>query len=138
MAILHWFYTNTATEQYSITQEESLGETSQGESRADAIVLRIFCRPGGSFYGYEILVGESKKLGEGWLGAEDQLSRHCSGVNIDSGQVYGFVHVGLHLQLYKADKGVLTPQTGRLHMRNDVAAITSWFQWMKQNPLPTR
>ena len=123
-------------ERFHVFQEESLGETEDDESRVDAAVLKILSRPGGSPYAYDYCLVESKKAGKSWTAAEDHLSRHCGGVTIDTKKVYGIVHVGMEIQFFRGDHGVLTQMSGRLHLRTDVAHITAMFEYLKRYPLP--
>jgi hypothetical protein len=64
------------------------------------------------------------------------LSRHCAGTENKSGQVYGIIHIELHVQFFTANRGVLTALSSRLHIQNDDNAITAMFANMKRRPLP--
>ncbi len=99
-------------------------------------VLKITSRPGGSLYAYDYCLVESKKAGKNWGETQHHLSRHCGGTENQSGQVYGIVHIGLHIQFFTANRGVLTALSGGLHIRNDVNTITNMLGNMKSRPLP--
>jgi hypothetical protein len=134
MEVLRHFFLDSAG--FHVYQEESRGELYQAESKADMAVLKVLSRPGGSFYTYDFLMVESKRADQSWPATEIQLSRHCGGTDNPSGQVYGIVHVGLYMQFFKADRGVLTPLSARLHIRNNVNDITAWFGHVIRTPLP--
>lgn len=134
MAVLKYFFLED--EGFDVLQEESRGETAPGESRADMAVLKITARPGGSMYAYDYCLVESKTARESWAETEDHLGRHCEGTDNQSGQVYGIVHIGLYVQFFTANKGTLAALSGRLHVRNDVNAVTTMFESMKRHPLP--
>jgi hypothetical protein len=85
-----------------------------GVSKADASILKILARPGGSTYSYDFCLVESKKAGRSWPAIEDQLSRYCGGAQVDSRKVYGIFYVGMMIQFFRADAGVLTLMSGRL------------------------
>jgi hypothetical protein len=120
---------------FDVLQEECRGELDQTESRADVAVLKITSRPGGSMYAYDYSLIESKKADKSWTDTHDHLSRHCGGTENQSGKVYGIIHIGLHVQLFTADHGILTPLSGVLHLRRDVGLLTSHFTAMKNRPL---
>ncbi|OCK78657.1 hypothetical protein K432DRAFT_444463 [Lepidopterella palustris CBS 459.81] len=134
MSILKYFFKEA--DGFDVFQEESRGELSQAEPRADMTVLMILNRPGGSFYAYDFCLVESKKANGNWNDTKIQLSRHCGGTKNESGQVYGIVHIGLYVQFFKAQAGVLTALSNPLHLQNDVNTVTNWFNFMKSSPLP--
>lgn len=134
LAVLRHFFKET--EDYEVVQEESLGEFADHESRADASVLKILARPGGSTYSYDYCLVESKKLGRNWAETEDQLSRHCGGTQNESRRVYGIVHVGLEIKFFRGNAGWLEGISQPLHLRRDVRTIAEWFEFLKRNPLP--
>ncbi|KAF2798615.1 hypothetical protein K505DRAFT_357373 [Melanomma pulvis-pyrius CBS 109.77] len=109
----HFFQEN---EGFDVLQEESRGDLNQNESRVD--------------------IAEIKKAGRSWTETEDHLSRYCAGIENQSGQVYGIIQIGLYLQFFTANRGVLTALSGGLHMCNDVNAITTMIENMKLEPLP--
>lgn len=122
------------SEGFDVTQEETRG-VSGASSIPDIIVLKIIARVGGSMYPFDYCMIESKALGESWGGTEGQLSLHCQGTDNPSEQVYGIVHVGMHIQVYTADQGALTAVSDRMHLRNNVTDVTNWLQNIKHNPL---
>ncbi|KAF2835299.1 hypothetical protein M501DRAFT_999347 [Patellaria atrata CBS 101060] len=132
MAILRYFFKED--EGFDVFQEESRGETSQGESRPDMTVLKITARPGGSTYAYDYCLIESKKAGESWDATQDHLSRHYGGTENPSREVYGIVQIGLCIRFFTARNGVLTAQSGYLHVRDDVNDITAGMENMKRRP----
>lgn len=134
VAILKHFFLED--ERFDVFQEDSRGESDEFESRADMAVLKITSSPGGSHYAYDYCLVESKRANQSWTVAQDHLSRHCGGTENDSAQVYEIVHIGLYLQFFTADRGILTALSGGLHIRNDVNTITSMFEEMKNCPLP--
>ncbi|KAF2464444.1 uncharacterized protein BDR25DRAFT_319185 [Lindgomyces ingoldianus] len=134
IAVLKHFFLED--EGFDVLQEESRGELDQNELRVDMAVLKITSRPGGSLYAYDYCLVESKKADRSWTETEHHLSRHCASTENQSGQVYGIVHIGLYVQFFTADRGVLTALSGGLHIRNDVNAITTMFGNMKRQPLP--
>jgi hypothetical protein len=121
---------------FSVYQEESAGEKSQGESKPDMSVLKVLSRPGGSPYHYDYCMVESKKLGRNWDEAIDHLTRHCAGNGNESGQVYAIVQIGLEIQFYKWNGGRLNTLGGRLHLRREVTIVTPWFGHLVKNPSP--
>ena len=121
---------------FDVLHEESRGEMEQDESKVDIAVLKILARPGGSNYSYDYCLIESKEAGRSWSATEDHLSRPCAGTKNASERVYGAVHVGLFVQFFTTHRGILTPMSGRLHLRNDVNAVTTMIERMKRNPLP--
>jgi len=134
VAVLKYFFLED--EGFDVFQEESRGEADQSTSRADMTVLKITARPGGSMYAYDYCLIESKRAGRGWAETENHLSRHCVGTENHSGQVYGIVHIGLLIQFFTANRGVLTALSGPLHIRDDVNTISTMFGSMKRRPLP--
>ncbi len=134
MSMLRYFFTED--EGFDVCQEEPRGELDQTESRADMTVLKLKARPGGSMYAYDYCLVESKRANRSWTDTQNHLSRHCGGTENQSGRVYGIVHVGLHVQFFNSNRGVLTPLSGGLHVRNDVNTITTMFQDMKRRPPP--
>ncbi|KAF2803694.1 uncharacterized protein BDZ99DRAFT_160354 [Mytilinidion resinicola] len=75
LAILKHFFVEA--EGFDVVQEESLGETTVGETQADMSVLKILARPGGSMYAYDYCLVESKRADRSWPLTRDHLSRHC-------------------------------------------------------------
>jgi hypothetical protein len=134
VTMLRYFFTED--EDFDVLQEESRGEIGQAESIVDAVVLKVLWRPGGSSYGYDYCMVESKRAGISWTKTYDHLSRHCAGTGNSSGRVYGIVHIGLYVQMFSADHGILTPMSGRLHLRNDAGLLTTLFASIRDRPVP--
>jgi hypothetical protein len=134
MAVLKHFFLEE--DGFDILQEESRGELDQTESIVNMAVLKIICRPGGSQYSYDYCLVESKKANKSWTETEEHLRRHCAGTENQSRQVYGIIHIGLHVQFFTAQRGTLMRLSGRLHIRHDVNAITTMLGNMKRQPLP--
>lgn len=132
MAILRYFFDES--EDFDVFQE-SRGVTSENESKADIAVLKILCPPGGNAYAYDYCLVKSKRAGESWAETEDQLSRRCGGTFNDPKQVYGIMQVGLEIQFFKANAGVLINISNCMHVRNDVAHITTMIGYLKRHPL---
>lgn len=132
--VLHFFF--PSSENFSVIQEQNRGEFDSLESVADYVVFKeLFC-PGGPSYFHDFCLIESKRAGRSWSKAEDHLARHCAGTDNDSDKVYGMIQIGLHIQLFTADKGILTRQSNRLHLTKDVDRVTRLFESMKANPIP--
>jgi hypothetical protein len=116
VTVLKYFFRDS--DDFDVMQDESRGEGQHNESRPDAAVLKIISRPGGSPYAYDYCMVESKKVHADWRATEDQLSRHCGGTENESGLVYGIIHIGLYVQFFSANGGVLQPPSNALHLRN--------------------
>lgn len=119
------------SEGFDVTQEETNVNT-----KPDSTIFQISSRPGGSLYAYEFCLVESKKHAQSWTATEDQLANHTFNSDNDSKQVYGIVHIGMEIKIYRSDRGTLTPLNQKMHLRRDVHTITQWAQHLKQNPLP--
>lgn len=121
---------------WAIYQEESRGELDQGESRSDTAVLKLVARSGGSLYSYDYCLVESKKKGESWPAAVEQLERHCAGTEVESKQVYGIVQVGEEMEFYKVKDGELIRMTNRLHFVGQVEEVMNMCKYLRMYLLP--
>ncbi|KAF1948554.1 hypothetical protein CC80DRAFT_599569 [Byssothecium circinans] len=134
VAILWYFFPEG--EGFNVLQGESRREIDQTESRVDIAVLNLTSPPGGSMHAYDYCLVESKKADRSWSEMECHLSKLCARTENKSKQVYGMIHIGLHVQFFTADRGTLTALSGGLHVRNDVNAVTTMLENMKRRPLP--
>lgn len=116
---------------YDVTQEE----VALNYGKANFVVFKILCRPGGSTYAYDFCVVESKKIGITWGSSEDQCREYCTDIQNNSHQTYRMIQIGLELRFYKYSHGNLAPLSGRLHIRGDVQTITQWAEYIKNNPI---
>lgn len=111
-------------------------ETTGDDTTADFTAFKVACRPGGTDYEYEFLLAESKRLGEPWGSTEDQCFRHCFGNTNDSKNVYAMVHIGLEVQFYKYENSNFSRVGGRMHLVNDVQAVTAQANYIRSHPMP--
>lgn len=134
VAVLAHFFTET--EHFYVSLDRMQGVPVLDESRADIMVFQFLGPPGGSMYEYEYCLVESKRADRSWPETLEHLRRHCRSTDSQSGQIYGIIHVGLHVQSFSSDIGVLTALTECLHLRDDVDQVTAAMQEMKRDPVP--
>lgn len=118
-------------ESYDIVQDSDSEYTL-----ADFSILQFLRRPGGSFYQYDFMLIESKKLGESWEITEDQLQNHLAGVKNESKNCYGMIQIGLEVQYYKYEKTVFTKVGEKMHLTTHVHDVIRWGRYIKNHPLP--
>lgn len=129
MEALEFFFSHT--DRFHVFLEPSHG----GSGPTVLKVLQRIASTAGDLHFYDYCMVESRKAGASWAAAEDQLSWHCGGTVNDSKKLYCIVHIGLHVQFFKANRGVLVQLSNRLHLRNEVNEVTHWFENMKRYPL---
>jgi hypothetical protein len=126
--ILRWLFPER--EGFDVVQEEDRA------SRPDFVIFKICCRPGGSNYAYDFCIVESKPAGRPWGSTEDQCANECDSGENDAARLYAIVHIGLEVGFYKYELGTVTQWSQRMHLRQDVHAVTRWAHTLKANPLP--
>ncbi|KAF2471123.1 uncharacterized protein BDR25DRAFT_355029 [Lindgomyces ingoldianus] len=112
------------SEGFDVTQEERRGQHG-ASSILDFAVLKITSRPGGI---------QESRVTVAWDGGPVKPPLPRDGQ--PPSKVFGTVYVGMHIQVYTADKRALTAKSGRMHLRNDADQVTGWLNYMKENPLP--
>ncbi|KAF2791345.1 hypothetical protein K505DRAFT_376861 [Melanomma pulvis-pyrius CBS 109.77] len=132
MRILSYFF--PSKEGFSLAQEPR-GEIRHNDSEVDIVVLKCLSPPGGTPHAWDYCLVTTKRPGESWAQVVDQLSRRCGGTDNSLKQVYGIVQVGLEVQFFRAEFGVLTALSERVHLVNDVARVTTLFEYLKHRPL---
>ncbi|KAH7395441.1 hypothetical protein BKA64DRAFT_59225 [Cadophora sp. MPI-SDFR-AT-0126] len=128
-AILQWMF--TPNEGYSVVQEDMAANL-----HPDFTVFKLLTRPGGSFYEYDFLLGETKVPGASWSTFAEHLHTVCANNDNDTNNVYGMLQVGFEIQFYKHENYRFEAIGGRMHLVNDVNNVMAWAQHMKANPMP--
>jgi arginine/ornithine N-succinyltransferase beta subunit len=84
---------------------------------------------------YDFAHVESKTPGQPWISSEDHLQNHCYGNDNESVNVYAIIQIGLQVAFYKYTNSDFSQLSPRLHLRQDVHAVTAWADYLKSHPL---
>lgn len=72
-------------------------------------------------------------VGVDWAATTGELRKRCAATTNESGLVYRVVRIGFESGFFESNKGVFRGQSGRLHLKNDVAKVSRWLKDMNES-----
>ena len=126
--ILHWIF--PASEYHHVPQRDRVEDAVP-----DFTVFQWLGPLMGEPRKFEVMVVE-RGVGKSWEERYEQLVRHFETNSNESKNVYGMIHTGMEVQLYKYELGQVHGLSEKLRLMSQAKEITGWLVRIKKQPLP--